>query len=335
MSSHVLRRYFWIFCAAFTFITGSVCAANEYDEEAPDKNYVWMDSYELDDGQVVEGFYRERNRAGYTWVDGQYTNVGTWIEPHWQPVAARPGYLWVSGHVGPDGFWVPGHWRHKSRVDFVWVAPAVVNGVWMHGYWRPRLVRAGFIWLPGHPDVNGVWITGHWRPIARAGFRWTAGRWRYGVWVPGFWNPITVKADHVWVGGYWGAHGWVAGSWRPKLRLGFYWSPAHWGPRGWVVGRWLRGTRPSVVRRFPRVVRVAHMHVVRVKHVRRIHHPRKFVRGKAQQRYGRKQVRVGKRMERRGHNTSHQGLETKGKRLQKHGRKNQRSGKRKQHNARF
>lgn len=40
-------------------------AADEFDDEAPDEGYVWVDGGETEDGAVVEGFYRVRTREGY------------------------------------------------------------------------------------------------------------------------------------------------------------------------------------------------------------------------------------------------------------------------------
>ncbi len=108
--------------------------AAEYDTAAPDKDYVWVDGYEDANGDAVNGFYRERARDGFAWVDGHYDVLEDWVEPHWAPTHLEAGNTWVKGHVGPDGYWVPGHRRAVKRVGYHWVAPAIVAGVLIHGH---------------------------------------------------------------------------------------------------------------------------------------------------------------------------------------------------------
>lgn len=250
--------------------------ASEYDDQAPDKDYVWVDAYESAEGEVVNGFFRERSRDGLAWVDGYYDDDGeTWVEPHWDPIKTKRDHVWVRGHVGPDDFWVVGHWRRDSRADFVWVNPVVVHGVWRHGHWRPQKRRAGYVWVPGHSSGEGLLRHGHWRADKRNGFRWVAGSWRYGVRVSAHWRPIKVSPNHVWVAGHWGPEGWVAGFLRPKLRAGFHWRSGHWGPRGWVVGSWLKGPRAVVKRHHTRVRHTRHMHIARAGNHRKIHRKRR------------------------------------------------------------
>lgn len=315
-------------------MTGYASATSNYDEEAPDKDYVWVDGYELDDGMIAKGFYRERTRDGFVWVEGHYNTTDQWVDPHWTPAQPNQGHVWVRGHAGLDGYWIHGHWRVIRRDGYRWVAPAVVAGVLVHGHWHPIKARAGYVWSPGHRSIKGYWVPGHWRALKRTGYRWKPGHWRYGVWLPGYWKPIKVRAGRIWVGGHWGPTGWVVGFWRPKLRVGFHWHAGHWGPKGWVVGGWRQGPRIVVKRKFPRVHAIKYMYAKRHKHHRKIKHPKKFAKGKAQKKYGKKQEKVGKKMEKRGQNTGNQRLEKKGKRLQKRGKKNQKKGKKKKHNAR-
>ncbi len=72
-------------------------ASSEYDIEAPDLDYVWVDGYSLSDGTVTDGFYRRRHRSGYTWTEGYYDDWGQWIGPHWRPLRYRSNQIWVPG----------------------------------------------------------------------------------------------------------------------------------------------------------------------------------------------------------------------------------------------
>lgn len=252
----------------------SAGTAPEYDDGAPDKDYMWVDGYEDMEGDVVKGFYRERSRDGFAWIDGDYVDED-WVDPHWEPTTIKPDHVWVHGHVGSDDYWVPGHWRIIARVGYVWEKPAVVHGVWLHGHWRPIKSRVGSVWVPGHRGLTGAWVSGHWRAGQRTDFRWNAGRWRYGIWVSAHWRPLKVREDHVWVAGYLGPDGWIAGLWRPKLRVGFTWRAGYWGPRGWIVGSWRKGPRVVVKRRYPRVHHTHHMHVSRAGFRRHVKHRKK------------------------------------------------------------
>src|SRR5690606_29181015 len=155
--------------------------------EAPDVDFVWVDGYELDDGRVVEGFYRERHKPGFRWVDAGYDRNGNWVECDWVPVSRRPGHVWVSGHRGPGGYWVTGHWRPIRRAGYTWVAGRWNGGVYINGYWSPTRSRHNEIWVPGHWTPSGLWVEGFWRPRYRANYRWVGGNWRYGRWNPGYW----------------------------------------------------------------------------------------------------------------------------------------------------
>ena len=81
-----------------------------YDAESPDEDWVWEDGYELDSGEVVEGFYRPRIRDGFAWRDG-YWDMDVWVPGGWEPQGIRDGYVWTRGFRGVDGYWVPGQWR--------------------------------------------------------------------------------------------------------------------------------------------------------------------------------------------------------------------------------
>ena len=77
-----------------------------YDAESPDIDWVWEDGYELENGEVVEGFYRPRARSGYVWRDG-YWDMDAWVPGGWEPESMRDGYVWTQGFRGLDGYWVP------------------------------------------------------------------------------------------------------------------------------------------------------------------------------------------------------------------------------------
>ncbi len=300
----------------------------EYDDDAPDEDWVWVDGDELEDGTVQEGFYRERSLPDYTWVDGHYSDSGTWIGPHWKWVgAARPDMVWVPGHRGPDGFWVRGFWRPSAKAGMTWVEAEVVDGEIVHAHWQPVEVRSGYVWMPGHWLPDGKWIEGHWLASVRAGRVWQPGHWRYGRYVRGYWAPTAPNEGHVWVAGYHGPKGWVSGFWRPNVKRGFYWVPGHWGSDGWVMGSWARGHRPALKRRF-RVVRVDQMKA------HRIGDRRLWRKGKAQRKLGKAQVRAGAATKAVGAVTGNKKLEKKGDRMIDRGKVNKRRGANKKKRAR-
>ena len=296
--------------------------AEDYDDEAPDEDWVWVDAQQLQDGTVAEGFYRVRSRPDYTWTPGAYVD-GIWIAPRWRWIAApRVGFTYVAGHRGPDGYWVRGYWRKQARKGFRWVARVTVNGHRIHGHWAPDVPRADHVWVPGHWSRRGVWVPGHWRTASRAGYVWVNGHWRYGRWNAGFWKPLKPRTGHLWVGGYWKSGVWVSGMWRPRTKTGFYWRRGYWGPTGWVAGAWVNGKRPVLKRRH-RVVRYDRMKQ------RRVNNRRMWTRGEAQRQHGKRQVRRGKAMNAAGKATGNKRLEKRGKAKTRRGKKNVRQGKQK------
>lgn len=282
-------------------------AAGEYDDDAPDEDFVWEDGDQLEDGTTLDGFYRLRSRPGFVWTPGHYEG-GSWVAPDWRPTRPAPrGQVWVPGHRGADGYWIAGQWRPIARKGFVWTPGRLVGGEWVHGHWTPVEARAGQVWVPGHWTPRGQWIEGHWREAARADASWVEGRWRYGRWVPGYWQPRATRAGEVWVPGHWSPRGWVDGFWRPAARPGQHWVAAGWAGGVWKPGRWARGPRPRATRRY-------HVRPVVVMH--RTHQPRLWHAGKVQE-------RRGERMEKRGERTGNERLERRGKAQQRRGERKQ------------
>lgn len=300
---------------------------DDYDDGAPDLDYVWVDGQQLRDGRTLDGFYRVRTRDGFRWVAAHYREDGVWIDAHWSPLTHRPGQVWVRGHVGDDGYWVAGHWRHEHRDGYRWVAGSHVDGVYRHGHWQPLKDRHDHAWVPGYWAPAGVWVSGFWRPTLRVGFAWNPGHWRYGRWVHGHWKPRSkpgpAHSGHVWVAGHYGSKGWVAGFWRPKARVGFHWSPGHLSAGGvWIVGGWRKGPRPAATRTY----RVRHVNTMR--HTRRGKH-KLWHAGDRQQELGRAQEKAGRKMQRQGERSGNQRRAERGERLQERGKKNKRKGKKK------
>src|SRR5262245_6673439 len=102
----------------------------EIDYDAPDIDYVWCDAEVLEDGTTIDGFYRPRTLAGFTWADGHYES-GVWVSAGWQPTRRRAGFIWVDGYRGPDGYWVNGFWRPRGRRGFTWNDGHWDGGVWV------------------------------------------------------------------------------------------------------------------------------------------------------------------------------------------------------------
>ena len=308
--------------------TGEV--TSDWDDQAPDEDWVWEDGHEFDGGRSEEGFYRPREVPGVVWSEAHYDG-GRWVPGRFVPTAVRPGQTWVVGHRGPDGYWVVGHWRPVERPGWVWVPRAQRRGVILAGHWVPTTRGAtGHLWTPGHYAIDGTWVDGHWRPARKVGFTWSPGHWRYGRWVEGAWQPKSTKGGHVWVRGHWRPGGaWVDGYWRALERAGHHWVVGRFGERGaWVPGRWVAGAAPKVTRRH-RLRPVAAMRAERKAHRRQWRNGRRQERtGEAQIRRGERIQERGERMEARGAATGNERLEDKGQRKQDKGKRGERRGER-------
>ena len=221
---------------------------DEYDDAAPDEDYVWEDGYSLDNGTVVEGFYRERQRPGFRWVSAGYSN-GVWVDARWEPVRVPAGYVVERGGRGHDGYWIADYLRPAHRNGYRWVNGRWNNGRWYHGYWQPIQARHDHVWVQGYWTADGQWIDGYWRPRHRNSFTWVDGYWAYGRWHAGYWKPAQVRAGFVWTPGYHGRKGYVEGSWRQHNRSGYHWIDGHWRGGKWIPGYWERGNKRVVKRR--------------------------------------------------------------------------------------
>ncbi len=227
--------------------------ADDVDKGAPKLNYVWEDGYELD-GKELPGFYRVKERAGYTWVKGTYKEK-VWSAPHWQAAKANGGLVWVNGFRGSDGYWVAGHWREKQRKGMVWLPQGKDDkGNIIAGYWKPTAQKTGMVWSRGHRTPTQSWSPGYWRPATKDSFTWVDGGFGYGQWIAASWYPIQKKKDHLWSGGYYNGTVWVNGYYRPVVRTGYYWGNPYWYGGAYTYGAWYPvGTGPILVVR-PMVV---------------------------------------------------------------------------------
>lgn len=306
--------------------TGST-KESEFDGDAPDEDYVWVDGGEFEDGSVSKGFYRLRVRTGRAWVPAAIVN-GVWVASYWRfSEPATAGRVFIRGHRGPDGYWVPGYWRREARAGYRWVATKRMDGHRIHGHWVPVNPKPGRTWVHGHWGRHDRWAPGHWRLASRSGHSWIRGHWHYGRWLHGHWRPGKKRANHLWVRGYRNGKKWVAGRWRIGTKAGFHWRRGYRGPKGWVASAWKKGRRPIAKRRY-RIVRTRHMHQRRAKN------RTKWRRGDAQRKHGKKQVRRGKKMTAVGKATGNKALQKRGKKKKKKGKKNVRKGKRKKRRAR-
>jgi hypothetical protein len=110
----------------------------------------------------VEGYFRSDARDGWEWVEGFYTEDGTYIPGHWRPLGDGPeGYVWEPGFFDGNQE-VDGFWRPEFRDDYRWVSSYFEeSGLYHAGYWEPLADRPGFVWVPGWFDGN-EWIEGKW-----------------------------------------------------------------------------------------------------------------------------------------------------------------------------
>src|SRR5690606_23492732 len=91
----------------------------------------------LQDNREMPGFYRVRNRPGFTWMDGHYDASNRWVDAGWRPTRQLRNQVWVAGHRGDDGFWIEGQWRQASRPNQRWVEGRRNGSRWVDGYWQP------------------------------------------------------------------------------------------------------------------------------------------------------------------------------------------------------
>lgn len=81
----------------------------------PGPNFVWVESHETPDGDVIPGYWKYTGPPvkGKVWVRGHHSADGSWVAGHWKVLTPPPrkGANWVPGHYGPRGRWIPGHWR--------------------------------------------------------------------------------------------------------------------------------------------------------------------------------------------------------------------------------
>jgi len=228
-----------------------------FDDHAPDLDWVWVDGHDLEDGTVVEGFYRVRSRNDFAWVDGAVSG-GAWVAPRWRPNAdAAAGKVYVRGHRGANGYWAQGHWRRAERDGFTWTATATGDDGTAGGHWVPANKKKGLAWVPGHWTADG-WVDGFWRRLTWPARKWVAGAWRYGVYHRGHWAPSETREGQAWIPGHQARRGWQVGHWRPLKKSGAYWQAGRWSAGGWTSGRWVEGRRAGVARRY-RVVHASDM----------------------------------------------------------------------------
>lgn len=166
-------------------------------------------------------------------------------QPGTRPSAPGRDYLWVRPYRLPSGLWIQGFWRPRMMAGFNWVAGYwdKPNGFYISGYWRPLRPKPGYVWVPGY-WLAGRWYPGLWRAAAREGFAWVPGHWsRDGQWIPAHWRPTApAPRDQVWVHGHYTPRGvWVPGHWRMTAKSGAAWVPGHYNRHGdWVAGHWKR-----------------------------------------------------------------------------------------------
>lgn len=313
----------------------------EYDDAAPDVDYVWEDGYVLDDGRQVDGFYRERNRSGFRWVSAGYSN-GVWVDAHWEPLRIPAGYVVERGCRGNDGYWIADFLRPQHRDGYRWISGRWHNGRWSHGYWEPVQVRHDHVWVPGYWTADGYWVDGYWRQRHRDSYVWVDGFWQYGRWYAGYWKPVNQRPGFIWTPGYHGRKGYVDGHWREHNRSGYHWVDGHWRGGEWVPGHWERGQKRVVQRRHR--VRPVHLQTrIRADHrrtwrngvmqpvrvdVRDRRGERIERRGERIERRGERIQERGERIERRGERTGDPRLERRGERIQERGERIERRGER-------
>lgn len=218
-----------------------VNVASAQPTPSPGAEYVWEQGYTLEDGTVVEGFWRKAEEPGYQWVEAMWLEDGTFVEPHWEPVSYdEPDYVWEHGFRDESGVYYKGYWRPAVRDGFVWVPGHYVNGVYVWGRWHPVVEGpADHIYVEGHVGPDGYWVNGFWRPRVMVGYSWIDGYWYNGAYHWGYWQPLTPRVGYTWVPGHIGLGGvYVMGFWRPTTYVGFVWSGGYYAHGAWYWGCW-------------------------------------------------------------------------------------------------
>lgn len=55
-----------------------------WEPDVAQAGYVWVPGHWVG-ATYVDGYWREPERAGWVWVDGEYDETGTWIPGYWAP----------------------------------------------------------------------------------------------------------------------------------------------------------------------------------------------------------------------------------------------------------
>jgi hypothetical protein len=53
----------------------------------------------------------------------------------YRPACPGPGYVWISGYHDGYGRWFDGYWTMPPYVGAYWVAPRLMGGRFVAGYW--------------------------------------------------------------------------------------------------------------------------------------------------------------------------------------------------------
>lgn len=91
----------------------------------------------------------------------------------YRPACPGPGYIWIDGYYDPYGAWYDGYWDVAPYAGAYWVAPRVVSGRFVAGFWDgPRHER--FVEPRRGPVVRGYergFVRGYERGYDRANDR--------------------------------------------------------------------------------------------------------------------------------------------------------------------
>ena len=229
-----MNRFFLLAAFAWLGMTPtSLHAQAETLLDSEDSEYVWVEPYEMPNGDIVEGYWRK--------VD-EYGQIGqSLFTKRMVSLSMRDGSKFLSQRAlmrfngnppdsGPMGLFAMATGGLLSEEGYAWSDEG----------WEPsEYVEEDTVYVRGYVSHQNIWVPGFYRKRARAGYIWVDGYYLGGVYHVGYWSPLSVPSGYTYVYGHVGPGGyWVPGFYRPTFYAGFAWTPGYYVGATWYWGCW-------------------------------------------------------------------------------------------------
>jgi len=139
---------------------------------------------------TVPGFWRQRRRPGYRWVEAAADDAGRWHSGYWEPLGLADRETEVI---------LPGYWGPPWRYGYIWIKTAEGPDRYQAGSWELmnffEILREPRKWVPGYWNRRR-WVPGYWRGPRKEGYTWAEGYYRPdGRWQEARWVPAPAEED--------------------------------------------------------------------------------------------------------------------------------------------